>query len=131
MGVFEPQLFRFRTLDPLLVFVGRGREAKTSRRKPLMPVVPEHRIVVVHLTLMMDKQYSDPVLVRQLLENTDVPVVTGVWISVSGNLSYSLERVDDYQHRVRIRFQEILDLISASSPSTTTWTASTATTTSH
>ncbi|MCX7714497.1 MAG: hypothetical protein N2171_02020 [Clostridia bacterium] len=59
----------------------------------------------------MNRQNGNPVLVRESFENTDISVIVGVLIDVGGYFSYSLERINDDQHRVRMRFQEILDLV--------------------
>ena len=61
-----------------------------------------HRIVVTHLSQVVDKQDSNPVLVCQLLEDTQVTVVAGVGIGVVDAAPDALERVDDDERCVKV-----------------------------
>ena len=70
-----------------------------------------HRIVVTHLSQVVDKQDSNPVLVCQLLEDTQVTVVAGVWIGIVDAAPDALERVDDDERCVMVRGKEPLDLL--------------------
>ena len=69
-----------------------------------------HGIIVIHLPQVMHQQNGDAVLVRQRFQNTDVPVVVGVWIRVVARGADALERVDDDEPGLRMLLQKLLDL---------------------
>ena len=67
-------------------------------------------IIVTHLPQVMHQQNGDAVLVRQRFQNTDVPVVVGVWIRIVARGADALERVDDDEPGLRMLLQKLLDL---------------------